>query len=130
MNTDSPHASCCARVADGSGFHFYNCGKRAKTTHEGKPYCGIHDPERLAAIRAKNSAKWEADYAAKQDEKQKREDAAFKARLTALLSDPRVKEEMARAAGHVLRKHTSIHFLDDTVAQVCIDALARMVEGV
>lgn len=45
--------------------HF--CGKPAKVTRAGKPYCGIHDPERATQRREARNAIWD-----KRQETQKR----------------------------------------------------------
>ena len=43
----------------------YRCSKRASMTHEGKGYCGIHDPVKKAARQAERDARWKADWDAR-----------------------------------------------------------------
>jgi len=55
--TDTPQAikkTCCKRVFHGRSFTGHPCGKPAKIEHDGKTYCGIHDPVRL---KERNDAK-------------------------------------------------------------------------
>lgn len=40
------------------------CGKLAKVERDGKPYCGTHDPVRVAEKRAARDAEWEREQAA------------------------------------------------------------------
>jgi hypothetical protein len=56
-------AKCCHEIARGWGFT--PCGKSAKTEHQGRLYCGIHDPVRVAAKRDELQAKWKAEGAAR-----------------------------------------------------------------
>lgn len=53
-------ADCSVRVYDGS-FRGHMCQKKAKVTVDGKSYCGVHDPEKVAARRAAQDAKWKAE---------------------------------------------------------------------
>jgi len=59
----SEKPKCVAEVTDPSGWHRWKCGKTAKVEHEGKHYCGTHDPVKLAARRAEKAAKWNAQWA-------------------------------------------------------------------
>lgn len=54
------HTRCVADVPDGTGFRWYQCKNRSKTEHEGKPYCGVHDPIKKKAREKATSAKWNA----------------------------------------------------------------------
>jgi hypothetical protein len=56
-------AKCSHEIARGWGFT--PCGKSAKTEHQGRLYCGIHDPVRVAAKRDELQAKWKAEDAAR-----------------------------------------------------------------
>lgn len=42
---------CQSTVWSSSGFHSYQCSKPVKVVRDGKKYCTIHDPERVAAKR-------------------------------------------------------------------------------
>lgn len=50
------------------------CGKSAKARHDGRFYCGVHDPKRPETRRAASSEKWKA----KETEKHARRQAAQK----------------------------------------------------
>lgn len=50
------------------------CGKPAKAQHDGKFYCGVHDPKRLELRRAASYEKWKAE----ENEKHARRQAAQK----------------------------------------------------
>jgi uncharacterized Zn finger protein (UPF0148 family) len=54
--------TCCALVRAGSQWHRIACGKTAKVEHEGKWYCGIHDPVKKAAKDKEREAKWKAQW--------------------------------------------------------------------
>jgi len=41
-------------TADAIGFRSAQCGNKAKVEHNGKRYCGIHDPVRRAERQAKH----------------------------------------------------------------------------
>lgn len=56
---------CCEQVYSGSPYFPYTCGKTAKVERDGKHYCGIHDPVRLAEKRRRNQKAWDAEYEAK-----------------------------------------------------------------
>jgi hypothetical protein len=43
-------------------FHGYQCSKNATVERDGKKYCGIHDPVKVKARRAKNAGIAEAKY--------------------------------------------------------------------
>ena len=51
---------CEASLLGGSVWsrHTYACGKTAKVERDGKWYCGIHDPVRVAAKRAERDAEY------------------------------------------------------------------------
>ena len=51
----NPGTNCCERVV-GPRVTVYQCRNRAKVERDGKPYCGIHDPERVAARRRAQDA--------------------------------------------------------------------------
>ena len=44
---------------------FGPCSSKATSTHDGKPYCHVHDPVKAAARREKANAKWNAKFDAK-----------------------------------------------------------------
>lgn len=56
---------CCARIYSSGAFSGHICGKKAKVERDGKNYCGTHDPVRLKQIRAANTEKFNAEYAAR-----------------------------------------------------------------
>ena len=58
------NARCEATLRSG-GWNSYACTHPAKMHHEGKGYCGVHDPVRKAARRAEASRKWKAGFDAK-----------------------------------------------------------------
>jgi len=60
----TPGQRCCERVYS-SSYPGHTCGNPAKMEHEGKPYCGIHDPVKRAAREAASKAKWDALWKAK-----------------------------------------------------------------
>lgn len=62
---------CVARVYSGSSFGGHSCQRPSKVERNGKWYCGIHDPEYVAAKRATQEELWRAKWAIK--------DAAHKA---------------------------------------------------
>jgi hypothetical protein len=61
-------ATCDGEIWNGWGFK--KCGKPTQMQHEGKHYCGIHDPVMRAAKREERyqarKAKWAAQDAAKE----------------------------------------------------------------
>lgn len=64
--------TCCASIWDKYSFRSNACGKTAKMEHEGKHYCGIHDPLKNAKKAAEREAQWAKE----------REESARKFRLT------------------------------------------------
>ncbi len=56
---------CSAEVRDSGGWHYYPCGNKAKMQHEGKGYCGVHDPVKREVKRKAQSAKWSAGFKAR-----------------------------------------------------------------
>ena len=55
--TDTP--KCCGKVL--GTFGIYICSKSGKFTRDGKHYCGMHDPVRIAEKNAERAAKWKAE---------------------------------------------------------------------
>lgn len=49
---------CCKSLMD--GYHLVRCRKPATVEREGRHYCTIHDPVRVAEKDEARSAKWEA----------------------------------------------------------------------
>lgn len=37
----------------------FPCGKKAKVERDGKPYCGVHDPEKRKAKDAERQVEWD-----------------------------------------------------------------------
>ncbi len=64
MGDDLKGKTCCHTKFGGFGFNDKRCGNPAKMTHEGKPFCGVHDPvkrqAKWAAESDANRAKWAA----------------------------------------------------------------------
>lgn len=56
MNAPNPKPTCSVRIPYGMGFHSTACSKPVKVERDGKPYCTIHDPERLKAKAANRQA--------------------------------------------------------------------------
>jgi len=57
--------NCCESVYRAGMFRPGKCAKRATKEHNSKPYCSLHYPPTVAAKRDERSAKWAAEYAAK-----------------------------------------------------------------
>jgi hypothetical protein len=49
---------CSKKVYGGGMFKGSQCTKRATVTIDGKPYCTIHDPERVKRKNAERQARW------------------------------------------------------------------------
>ncbi len=58
--------TCCKRVWGSGSFTGHICGKTAKVEREGKSYCGMHDPVRVAEKDADRAAKRDANWAVKE----------------------------------------------------------------
>lgn len=66
---------CSERVySTGGSMRGHPCGAPAKMQHEGRHYCGRHDPAKAAARRAATDAKRSAEWA-KEDRKRKLDEA-------------------------------------------------------
>lgn len=85
LSTDQgavPH-KCCKLVSDGLYTNGYKCGKPGKVEHEGKWYCGIHNPVSAKArqdIHEKAANKMrEAKHAAEKDKLEKANEQARRA---------------------------------------------------
>ena len=52
---------CCAECVQSYGGQYYQCLNKAKVERNGKHYCGVHDPVRLAEKAAIREAKAEAE---------------------------------------------------------------------
>lgn len=63
---------CCGRIYGGS-YRGHPCGNTGKFEHDGKWYCGTHDPVRLAAKYDKAEAEREAKWAARIESQAKAE---------------------------------------------------------
>lgn len=63
----------------GGSFRGHACSKPAKVTRDGKPYCTVHDPERVA----KKHAEWSANLDAKWARERKERELADAVRLAA-----------------------------------------------
>lgn len=64
-------AKCCTRILSDWG-RGHPCKNTAKVTENGKPYCGVHDPARDRAKRAK----WHEEWKAEREESDRRHHAA------------------------------------------------------
>ena len=55
--------TCCGRITSGSGWFrtWKDCGNTAKTEHDGKWYCGIHDPVRRKEKNDATNARWQEE---------------------------------------------------------------------
>lgn len=79
MTTDKKPAKgtqCCARVRSGRYVRPHQCGKVAKVTRDGEPYCGIHDPEKIEERRKRRFERGMEEY----DVWKQKKDAAEAAR--------------------------------------------------
>ncbi len=60
MTTATQH---CTEQVSGEGpwgsFHPHYCRKPIKVVRDGKPYCTVHDPERVAAKRKEEEERWD-----------------------------------------------------------------------
>ena len=55
-------SQCTAVTRDLTGWgHRYPCTYKVKMHHEGKGYCGVHDPVKKAAREAERLARWDAE---------------------------------------------------------------------
>ena len=62
-------ARCDERVHDGGRWpSFHQCTRKAVCEHEGKHYCSVHSPAKIAERRSELRAKWEADLAKRRKE--------------------------------------------------------------
>lgn len=52
---------CCKSIFYSGHFSSFLCSRSGKVQHEGKWYCTIHDPERVARKDAERQARWEAE---------------------------------------------------------------------
>ena len=57
-------SQCSAEMYNPIGFG-YPCSYPAKMHHEGKGYCGVHDPVKRKAKRGESSRKWRVDFDAR-----------------------------------------------------------------
>ena len=72
--TDTPQAikkTCCKRVFHGRSFTGHPCGKPAKIEHDGKTYCGIHDPVRLKECNDAKVASERAHWARQREQNER-----------------------------------------------------------
>lgn len=62
-------SKCCMTVS-GEGkwgsFHPHRCTKNATSERDGKSYCSIHDPEKVAAKKIAREAKWDEESKSRQ----------------------------------------------------------------
>lgn len=75
QSTKSDRHTCEAAVWARGYFRTYACGKTAKVERDGKWYCGIHDPVRLAEKRAARDAEYDRRYAENRKHQQLRDAA-------------------------------------------------------
>ena len=85
---------CAGRVY--SLFHSYPCGKPGKHEEDGKWWCGIHAPSKIAARKAKTFARWEAKRAV--HNKQYAKERAAREIVEAALKDDATALKVAVAA--------------------------------
>lgn len=52
---------CCKRVCSAGTFSASRCSRRMKVERNGMPYCGQHDPEKVATKRKVKEARWQAE---------------------------------------------------------------------
>ena len=63
---------CCEMVWDQGGWRRYPCTRNATVERDGEPYCGQHDPEKVAARKKARTAIYEAKCAAREREHNRR----------------------------------------------------------
>ena len=57
--------SRCEETLRSGGWNSYACTHPAKMRHEGKGYCGVHDPVKKQARRKAHTANWRTNYNAR-----------------------------------------------------------------
>ena len=92
--TTTPAKKCCHEKWRGFGFSPRRCDKAAKVERDGNPYCGLHDPEKVAARRAERNAKWDRKWAV---QTAAREQEASRAELQRLAGIPHLTNDELRA---------------------------------
>lgn len=85
---------CSAAVYDSLAWRSKLCGKPGKVEHEGKWYCGVHNPARLQAIRDKTEQKYRerSEAACKRFERKAAEHWACEGVATELLTPGLLKK--------------------------------------
>lgn len=62
-----PEFKCVKEVSTaGTMMHFHQCLNKVKVVRNGKSYCAIHDPERVAKLRKQRESKWAAEWKVKE----------------------------------------------------------------
>lgn len=51
--------TCSEKIWNGWGRNHYRCENKAKVERDGKPYCGVHDPEKRKKKDAERKAEWD-----------------------------------------------------------------------
>lgn len=54
---------CAAEVAGLGGFHWHPCKNPGKIEHDGKSWCGVHDPIKKAGHARERREKWDRAFA-------------------------------------------------------------------
>jgi len=94
---------CCAMVYNQNGWGSHACGNKAKMFHDGKAYCGIHDPIKAKAIADEKQRKFDAEW---------EEKAAKAKRQKQLIEYGEIYEKLLETNPDVLKlldgKHTII----------------------
>lgn len=76
MKVTENAAKCVGTIPDSAGYRFYPCGRKA-TSSDGK-YCGIHDPERIAArVAARGPSAFEREQARRKEHEAAIDKAAY-----------------------------------------------------
>ena len=103
--SDKPKNKCQEKMY--SNWSWYDCNKTAKMTHEGKHYCGIHDPVKRKAKREEKSKQWreEWDRKAREDAEERRMDELKTAALEAIYKIAAGHNDAMSLAREILEKH-------------------------
>ena len=85
----------CEHVHWGPRVTKVNCRNKAKVEHDGKSYCGTHDPVRIAAKKKLREAAWQREYDVQQaTQKQAAKNKLANARRLKLF--PQLVEELKK----------------------------------
>lgn len=61
--------TCQGDVWSQDSFRSHKCGNKGKVEHDGKWYCGVHDPQKAIDRHEKQMKEWESEQKAREDKK-------------------------------------------------------------